>query len=82
MSNKKLPKYVGPKPTDRVMTRDEVKARFDRETAEVYSREDPVYLPEYNEALELIVEALLVELPSAPAFSIWERVRATLPEGC
>ncbi|MBN1312076.1 MAG: class I SAM-dependent methyltransferase [Anaerolineae bacterium] len=66
MSNVKLPKYVGPKPTDRVLTREEVKARFDAETAEAYSQKDPVYLPEYAFALGLVVEALRAALPPSP----------------
>jgi tRNA (cmo5U34)-methyltransferase len=62
----RLPQYVGPKPTDRILTREEVKARFDRETAEAYSQQDPVYLPEYSHALSLIVEALRPSLPPSP----------------
>lgn len=61
-----LPKYVGPKPTDRVLTREEVKARFDAETAEAYSQQDPVYLPEYAFALGLVVDALRASMPPTP----------------
>jgi tRNA (cmo5U34)-methyltransferase len=66
MSNTKSPRYVGPKSTNRILTRDEVKARFDRETAEAYSQQDPVYLPEYAFALGLVVEALSAALPPNP----------------
>ena len=60
------PRYTGPDPTDRLMTRDEVKARFDRETAVVYSGQGPAHLPGYAEALALVVESLHVFLPSQP----------------
>jgi tRNA (cmo5U34)-methyltransferase len=58
-----IPRYVGPKPADRILTREEVKARFDRETAEVYSQQAPVYLPDYSVSLALVVEALKAALP-------------------
>ncbi|MBN1563329.1 MAG: class I SAM-dependent methyltransferase [Anaerolineae bacterium] len=61
-----IPKYVGPKPTDRVLTRDEVKARFDQETAAAYSQQDPIYLPDYASALALVIEALCAALPDEP----------------
>ncbi len=61
-----VPKYVGPKPTDRVLTREEVKARFDQETAAAYSQQDPLYLPDYSNALMLVIDALRAALPEQP----------------
>ncbi len=66
MTDTAVPKYVGPKPTDRVLTRDEVKARFDQETAAAYSQQDPVYLPDYSNALNLVIQALQIDLPAQP----------------
>lgn len=90
MSNAELPKYVGPKPTERVLTREEVKARFDAETAEAYSQKDPVYLPEYSFALGLVVEALRAAMPpsarildlGAGTGNLSRRVLAGIPDSC
>ena len=63
-----LPKYVGPdiSPLDRKMTREEIKARFDAETAAVYSQRKPPWLPGYEYALKLVLEILQLYLsPSA-----------------
>ncbi len=59
--NGELPKYVGPKPVSRLMTREEIKSRFDQETASAYSQQDQVYLPDYASALELLVDCAMME---------------------
>ena len=66
MSSHDVPRYVGPEAAGRLFTRDEVKARFDAETAAAYSQQDPVYLPEYATALSLLIDAISDGLPDAP----------------
>lgn len=66
MSSNDVPRYVGPKPAGRLLTREEVKARFDAETAQAYSQQDPVYLPEYAAALSLLIDAISDSLPESP----------------
>jgi tRNA (cmo5U34)-methyltransferase len=63
--NDSLPKYVGPKPTDRLLTKDEIRKRFDNETANAYSQEDPVYLPDYASTFELLIDCILQNSHSA-----------------
>ena len=55
-----LPKYVGPDTCllDRKMTQEEIKARFDAETAAVYSQRKPLWLPEHDYAMNLVLKAL------------------------
>lgn len=52
------PRYVGPDKRDRreKMTNEEIKARFDRETASCYSRRRPAWLPEFEYAFALVPE--------------------------
>lgn len=64
--NRQTPLYVGPKPTDRLLTKAEIKDRFDRETASAYSQEDPVYLPEYAATFELLADCVAAETGPAP----------------
>lgn len=56
MKEKRAPDYIGPeiKKGNRIMTREEVKARFDRETAENYSQRNPAWLPEFDYAFSLV----------------------------
>ncbi len=56
--NKETPKYVGPKPMNRLMNKDEIKIRFDNETASAYSQEDPIYLPDYASTFELLIDCI------------------------
>jgi tRNA (cmo5U34)-methyltransferase len=57
--NKELPKYIGPKPVGRLMTKEEIKSRFDKETASAYSQQDPVFLPDYAATFDLLVDCVL-----------------------
>jgi len=66
MSDRKMPLYVGPKPTNRIMSRDEVKERFDSEVAHIYSQQDPVWIPEYSTALSLLIDSICENLPQEP----------------
>ena len=66
MSDKRTPLYVGPKPTNRTMSRDEVRARFDGEVAHIYSQQDPVWIPEYSTALSLVIDSIEENLPQEP----------------
>jgi tRNA (cmo5U34)-methyltransferase len=56
MSDQRIPKYTGPDSIGRrtLMTREEIKARFDAETASLYSQKDPAWLPEFAYAFGLI----------------------------
>jgi len=65
-----LPKYVGPdiRPFDRKMTQEEIKARFDAETAAVYSQRKPLWLPEHDYAMGLVLKALEPYLSSTARF--------------
>jgi tRNA (cmo5U34)-methyltransferase len=57
--DQELPKYAGPKPTNRLLTTEEIKNRFDKETASVYSQQDPVFLPDYAVTFDLLVDCVL-----------------------
>ncbi len=57
--DKDLPKYIGPKPTSRLMTAEEIKNRFDNETASAYSQQDPIYLPDYAATFNLLVDCVM-----------------------
>jgi tRNA (cmo5U34)-methyltransferase len=59
LMEKEIPKYVGPRPLDRIMTKEEIRNRFDNESASLYSRQDPVYLPEYAASFELLIDCIL-----------------------
>jgi tRNA (cmo5U34)-methyltransferase len=86
MSVQSIPDYHSPR-EGRVLTRDEVKARFDAETAATYSQDDPIYLPDFATAFALIVEALQISLPASPRFldlgagtgNLSRRVLAAMP---
>ncbi|TXT59981.1 MAG: putative 8-demethylnovobiocic acid C(8)-methyltransferase [Promethearchaeota archaeon] len=61
MNNKKnLPKYSGPQiiANNRLMTKNEIKERFNNETASIYSQSDPLWIPEYKSAMNLLVTTL------------------------
>lgn len=51
-------KYVGPQPTNRLLTKEEIKNRFDAETALAYSQEDPVFLPDYATIFDLLITTI------------------------
>jgi tRNA (cmo5U34)-methyltransferase len=61
-----LPKYVGPAASSlgRKMTPEEIKSRFDVETAAAYSQQNPPWLPNYAGAMDLVLQALKLYLPS------------------
>ena len=50
------------------MTKPELKSRFGHETAAVYSKEDPVFLPDYATVFELLVDCVLE--PVRPKMSV------------
>lgn len=62
-----IPQYNSPR-EGRVLSREEVKARFDQETAAVYSQESPRYLPDFATAFRLVTEAIRIDLPESPRF--------------
>ncbi len=62
-----IPKYDSPR-EGRVLTREEVKARFDHETAAVYSQDSPIYLPDFAAAFALVIKSVTSHLPAAPRF--------------
>lgn len=86
MSVLSIPEYNSPR-EGRVLTRDEVKARFDNETAAVYSQDSPIYLPDFAAAFALVVESLQNNLPDSPRFldlgagtgNLSRRVLAAIP---
>jgi tRNA (cmo5U34)-methyltransferase len=41
------------------MTKEEIKSRFDKETASAYSQQDPVFLPDYAATFDLLVDCVL-----------------------
>lgn len=64
---KGLPRYVGPEVSadGRKMTQEEIKARFDAESAAVYSRGRGLpWLPEHAAVMDLLVETLRAYLPA------------------
>jgi tRNA (cmo5U34)-methyltransferase len=66
MTTPVLPKYIGPDTStlDRKMSNEEIKARFDAETAAVYSQRQPLWLPEFGYAVRLILAAIKPYLAS------------------
>jgi tRNA (cmo5U34)-methyltransferase len=66
MKKQPLPKYMKTGASDRILTKAEIKARFDQETASVYSQKDPVHLPEYSTALSALTEGIAEGLSSWP----------------
>ncbi|MBN1215659.1 MAG: class I SAM-dependent methyltransferase [Candidatus Lokiarchaeota archaeon] len=60
-NHKKItPKYIGPDVStkNRKMTKDEIKYRFNNETAELYSQKNPIWLPNFEFMFNTIVETL------------------------
>lgn len=57
---KNIPKYIGPEisRTSKKMTKQEIKDRFDKESAELYSQRKPAWLPEFDFAFSLIAQAI------------------------
>jgi tRNA (cmo5U34)-methyltransferase len=66
-----LPRYAGPElnSSGQKMTNEEIRARFNAEVAEAYSQRKPIWLPEYDKVLGLVVKAL------EPHFAAKESVR-------
>jgi len=63
----RLPRYVGPDVSDdgRKMTQEEIRARFDAESAAVYSRGRGLpWLPEHAAVMRLLIEVLRAYLPA------------------
>jgi len=60
MIKKYIPKYIGPEKSNKQnkMTNDEIKNRFDNETASLYSQRDPSWLPEFNFSFSLIQKTI------------------------
>jgi tRNA (cmo5U34)-methyltransferase len=60
-----IPKYTGPETRHRTdkMSRDEIKARFDNETASAYSQRTPVWLPDFEHMFGLVPRILRPHLP-------------------
>lgn len=60
VDNKKIPKYSNPETlSDRqLMTKKEIKSRFDEEMASVYSQRRPLWLPDYDHMMRLLVKTL------------------------
>lgn len=56
----RMPRYTGPETRRRktLMSKEEIKERFDRETASVYSQRDPAWLPEFRYAFSLFPKLL------------------------
>jgi ubiquinone/menaquinone biosynthesis C-methylase UbiE len=56
MADSRIPKYVGPDTSKRTekMSKEEIRGRFDKETASVYSRKDPAWLPEFRFATDTV----------------------------
>jgi tRNA (cmo5U34)-methyltransferase len=56
MKENKIPKYAGPDTSTRTgkMSKEEIKKRFDNETAALYSQRNPAWLPEFEYAFSLI----------------------------
>jgi ubiquinone/menaquinone biosynthesis C-methylase UbiE len=56
MSDENLPRYAGPETRNRSdkMTNEEIKQRFDNETAALYSQRKPAWLPEFEYTFGLV----------------------------
>jgi len=69
-NKKKIPKYSGPEisDTNRLMSKKEIQARFDAETASIYSQRKPLWIPEYDEMLNLLVKTLQQHCSDKPRF--------------
>ncbi len=69
-NKKKIPKYSGPKRTNnkRLMTKQEIKERFDKETASIYSQSTAAWIPEYKNAMQLLVTTLMYRCPKESKF--------------
>ena len=67
MKEKKIPKYLGPDTSGRkrLMSKEEIKSRFDNESAALYSRRDPAWLPDFRYAFGLIPELIRAFAPGA-----------------
>src|SRR5512136_1395254 len=62
-----LPKYVGPAVSlaGQKMSQQEIQARFDAETAAAYSQRKPLWLPEHDYAMGLMLKVLKSYLPDS-----------------
>ena len=62
-----LPKYVGPEVSlaGQKMSQQEIRARFDAETAAAYSQRKPLWLPEHDYAMSLVLKVLKSYLPDS-----------------
>lgn len=60
MDKNTIPKYIGPQKSNKSnkMTKDEIKHRFDNETASLYSQRDPSWLPEFTFSFSLVQRAI------------------------
>ena len=56
----RVPRYVGPETESRtqLMSREEIKNRFDSEVASLYSQRDPIWLPDFRYLLGLVPRLL------------------------
>jgi tRNA (cmo5U34)-methyltransferase len=65
-----IPKYSGPEIEDnhRLMTKKEIKERFDNETASIYSQRVPIWIPEYKKAINLLVTTIQRYCPKKAQF--------------
>jgi tRNA (cmo5U34)-methyltransferase len=70
MNEKKLPRYLGPETRNRndKMTSEEIKKRFDNETAACYSRRRPAWFMEADEIFGTVPEILAPFLPPGSVF--------------
>jgi tRNA (cmo5U34)-methyltransferase len=60
MKDNEIPKYSGPDTLNRTekMSKAEIKNRFDNETAALYSRRDPAWLPDFGYAFDLMSQLI------------------------
>ncbi|MBN2354409.1 MAG: class I SAM-dependent methyltransferase [Spirochaetales bacterium] len=70
MPENDLPRYIGPETRNRnhKMTSEEIKRRFDNETAACYSRRRPAWFMEADEIFAAVPELLAPYLPSGSEF--------------
>ncbi len=70
MSEEKLPRYIGPETRNRndKMTNEEIKRRFDNETAACYSERKPAWFMEAEESFRAVPELLVPFLPPGARF--------------